>query len=137
MVSLNAGTGFFTEAFLLKFIKFSIVGFSGIVVDFGITFLAKEIFRIQKYVANAIGFAIAATTNYMLNRVWTFNSENPNIILEFTRFFVIALIGLIINIFIVWAMNGKLRVNFYLSKLVATVMVTMWNFLINAYYTFA
>jgi putative flippase GtrA len=127
---------FFTEAFFLKFIKFSIVGFSGVFVDFGITFLAKEYFRVQKYAANAMGFALAATTNYMMNRVWTFQSHNPNVMLEFTRFFVIALIGLGINMLIVWAMNGKFKVNFYISKLMATLLVTLWNFLINAYYTF-
>jgi len=128
---------FFTEAFFLKFVKFSLVGFSGVFVDFGITFLAKENFRIQKYVANAMGFTMAASSNYMLNRIWTFHSTNPNVMLEFSRFFVIALIGLGINMLIIWAMNGKFKVNFYVSKLFATLLVTLWNFLINAYYTFA
>lgn len=128
---------FFTEAFFLKFVKFSLVGFSGVFVDFGITFLAKENFRIQKYIANAMGFTMAASSNYMLNRIWTFHSTNPNVMLEFTRFFVIALIGLGINMLIIWAMNGKFKVNFYVSKLFATLLVTLWNFLINAYYTFA
>lgn len=127
---------FFSTSFLLKFVKFGIVGFSGVLVDFSITFACKEYLRIQKYVANAIGFTIAATTNYFLNRVWTFESTNPNIMMEFTRFFVIALIGLGINSLIVWAMSGKLKVNFYIAKLAATVVVTGWNFLINAYYTF-
>ncbi len=129
--------GFFSTSFLLKFIKFGIVGFSGVVVDFSITFICKEYLKIQKYIANAIGFTIAATTNYILNRIWTFESTNPNILLEFSRFFVISLIGLGINSAIVWAMSGKMRINFYLSKLVATIVVTAWNFLINAYYTFA
>jgi putative flippase GtrA len=127
---------FFTEAFLLKFVKFSLVGFSGVFVDFGVTFLCKEILKIQKYVANTCGFALAATTNYLMNRMWTFHSTNPNVMLEFTRFFIIALIGLIINLLIIWAMTGKFKVNFYVSKLVATLLVTLWNFLINAYYTF-
>jgi putative flippase GtrA len=127
---------FFTEAFLLKFIKFSLVGFSGVFVDFGITFLCKEILKIQKYVANTCGFVLAATSNYFMNRIWTFHSTNPNIMLEFTRFFIIALIGLCINLLIIWAMTGKFKVNFYLSKVVATLVVTLWNFLINAYYTF-
>ncbi len=129
--------GFFSTSFLLKFIKFGIVGFSGVVVDFSITFICKEYLKIQKYIANAIGFTIAATTNYILNRIWTFESTNPNSLLEFSRFFVISLIGLGINSAIVWAMSGKMRINFYLSKLVATIVVTAWNFLINAYYTFA
>lgn len=130
-------SSFFSEVFLLKFVKFSLVGFSGVFVDFGITFFFKEIVKIQKYVANAVGFSMAATTNYFLNRIWTFQSQNPNIMLEFTRFFIIALIGLMINLLIIWALSGKFKVNFYLSKLVATIVVTLWNFMINAYYTFA
>lgn len=128
---------FFSTSFLLKFVKFGIVGFSGVLVDFSLTFVCKEYLKIQKYIANGIGFSIAATTNYFLNRIWTFESTNPNIVIEFSRFFIIALIGLGINSAIVWAMSGKLKVNFYLSKLVATIVVTAWNFLINAYYTFA
>lgn len=127
---------FFTEVFFLKFIKFSLVGFSGVFVDFGTTFVCKEILKIQKYVANTCGFALAATSNYFMNRMWTFHSTNPNVMLEFTRFFIIALIGLVINLLIIWAMTGKFKVNFYVSKLVATLLVTLWNFLINAYYTF-
>lgn len=128
---------FFTEEFLLKFIKFSLVGFSGVFVDFGTTFICKELLKIQKYIANSFGFILAATSNYVFNRIWTFNSTNPQVMLEFTRFFIIALIGLMINLLIIWAMSGKFKVNFYISKLVATILVMAWNFLINAYYTFA
>ena len=130
-------TRFIDKVFLLKFIKFCLVGFSGVFVDFGITYFFKEVMKFQKYYANAIGFTTAATTNYILNRIWTFHSKNPQIVLEFSRFFIIALIGLGINSAIIWLMNGKFKVNFYLSKLVATIIVTGWNFLINAYFTFA
>ena len=126
-----------SNAFVLKFIKFCMVGFSGVFVDFGITFICKEILKIQKYVSNAIGFSMAASTNYMLNRMWTFHSHNPHIGLEFSRFFLIALIGLGINLLIIWTITGKFKVNFYVSKLIATILVTVWNFLINAYFTFA
>ncbi|HTX89209.1 MAG TPA: GtrA family protein [Bacteroidales bacterium] len=125
------------KAFLLKFVKFCIVGFSGVFVDFGTTYFFKEIVKIQKYVANAIGFTTAATTNYILNRVWTFQSHNPHVVGEFSRFFIIALIGLGINSLIIFIFSGKFKWNFYLSKLIATLVVTLWNFLINAYFTFA
>jgi putative flippase GtrA len=130
-------TNFLNKIFLLKFIKFCLVGFSGVFVDFGTTYFFKEVMKVQKYVANAIGFTLAASTNYILNRIWTFNSHNPQIVQEFSRFFIIALIGLGINSAIIWLLNGKFRINFYLSKLVATLIVTLWNFLINAYFTFA
>ncbi len=124
------------KAFLFKFVKFCMVGFSGVFVDFGITYLFKEIVKIQKYVANAIGFTTAATTNYIFNRLWTFHSQNPDVAGEFTRFFMIALIGLGINSLIIFILSGKFKMNFYLAKLIATIIVTLWNFLINAYFTF-
>ena len=67
------------KLFILKFIKFGVVGFSGVFVDFGITYLCKEKIKINKYVSNAIGFICAATSNYILNRIWTFESENADV----------------------------------------------------------
>ncbi|RLD70306.1 MAG: GtrA family protein, partial [Bacteroidetes bacterium] len=84
---------FFSKAFFLKFLKFGLVGFTGVFVDFGITYLTKEKLHIPKYVANAIGFTTAASTNYYLNRIWTFESTNPEIAREYTEFLAISLIG--------------------------------------------
>ncbi len=120
----------------MKFIKFGIVGFSGLFIDFGLTWLGKEKLKIQKYVANAIGFSTAATSNYILNRVWTFESNNPKIAMEFTSFIVVALIGLAINTFVIWLLVSKTKMNFYVAKAIAIVVVTLWNFLANLLITF-
>jgi len=124
------------QAYFFKFIKFGIVGFSGLFIDFGITFIAKEKLNIPKYFANAIGFLMAATSNYFFNRVWTFQSKNPEVMVEFTEFFIISLIGLGINTLLLWILVSKFKVNFYLAKVFAIGLVTMWNFLANAFITF-
>lgn len=127
----------FSKAFLFKFIKFGLVGFSGLLVDFGTTYVLKEWLKVQKYIANSIGFTVAASTNYILNRVWTFQSTAPDIGREYTSFFIISLIGLVINNLILWIIVSRLKWNFYLSKLIAIGVVTIWNFLANNYITFA
>ena len=38
---------FFTKAFFLKFIKFGIVGFSGLIIDFLVTYVCKEKIKIH------------------------------------------------------------------------------------------
>lgn len=119
-----------------KFVKFGIVGFSGVLVDFGFTYMSKEWLKIQKYVANAIGFTIAASSNYFLNRWWTFHSQNPQIAEEYGRFLFISLIGLGINTLVLWLLVSRGRYNFYLAKLFAIAVVTIWNFIINLNYTF-
>jgi len=127
---------YLTEEFLMKFLKFGVVGFSGVFVDFGFTAIAKEVFKIQKYVSNGIGFTIAATTNYLLNRWWTFQSHNPEVAVEYLKFIGISLIGLGINTAILWALVSKFNLNFYISKLGAIAVVTIWNFGMNYLFTF-
>jgi putative flippase GtrA len=125
----------FSADFIMKFLKFAAVGVSGVLVDFGTTYFFKEIVKIQKYVANAIGFTIAATSNYFLNRFWTFKSTNP-IPIEYFKFITICLIGLGINTLILWILVSKFKKHFYLSKLFAIAVVTVWNFLMNVIFTF-
>jgi putative flippase GtrA len=124
-------------SFLYKFIKFGIVGFSGLFIDFGFTYICKEILKIQKYVSNAIGFTLAASSNYYLNRVWTFKSTDPEIFVEYSEFIIISMIGLGINTLILWVIVTKFKLNFYLSKVFAIAVVTVWNFLANAFITFS
>ena len=53
---------------LSKLLKFGIVGCLGMIIDFGTTYLCKEILKINKFLSNGIGFILAATSNYFLNR---------------------------------------------------------------------
>jgi putative flippase GtrA len=120
----------------LKFIKFCVVGFSGMGIDFGTTWLLKEKARLNKYVANSTGFVLAATSNYIWNRVWTFQSENSQIVFEYLSFFIISVVGLGINNLVVFLFSDKLKFNFYFSKLIAIGVVTIWNFIMNYLITF-
>ena len=122
--------------FLLKFLKFGVVGFSGVFVDFGVTYLFKEIIKINKYVSNAIGFICAATSNYILNRIWTFQSENADVATDYGKFMLVSAIGLGINSLTLYILTDKLKWNFYLSKIFAIGMATLWNFFANLLFTF-
>jgi putative flippase GtrA len=119
-----------------KFIKFCVVGGSGVFIDFGFTYLFKEIVKINKYIANSIGFTLAASSNYLLNRIWTFESHNPHIIGEYSKFILISIIGLGINTAVLWFLVSKLKMNFYLSKLFAIGVVTIWNFALSVLFAF-
>lgn len=123
--------------FIVKFIRYALVGCTGVVVDFSITYLFKEYIKLSKYIANGLGFCTAVITNYLLNRYWTFGAGNEDVFIQFGTFLVVSMIGLLINSIIIFLMNEKLNVNFYLSKIMAIVVVVMWNFFVNYYYTFS
>lgn len=124
------------KTLILKFLKFCVVGFSGMVVDFGATWLCKEKSGWNKYVSNSLGFILAATNNYLWNRLWTFQSTNTNIPVEYGKFFLISIIGLGINNLVVYLLHGKMKLNFYLAKIFAIGVVTIWNFTMNYFFTF-
>ncbi len=121
---------------LEKFLKFGIVGASGVVIDFGVTWMLKERLKLNQYIANSAGFVCAVASNYMLNRIWTFHSHDPAIATQFTKFAVIALVGLAMNNGIIYALNERNKIPFYTAKLIATGMVMIWNFWANYTFTF-
>jgi len=129
----------FTNTHLIiacKFLKFASVGLFGVFIDFSLTYFLKEKCKVQKYVANSIGFTLAASTNYFLNRIWTFQSKNSDILNEYGRFLFVSILGLAINNLILRLLVSKFGKNFYLSKLIAIGITTLWNFTANLLFTF-
>ena len=121
---------------IFKLFKFIIVGFFGLFIDFGLTVICKEKLSLNRYLSNSIGFLLAVSSNYFLNRVWTFGSKNPEIIVEFSSFFFVSIIGLLINNSILWLIHNKMGINFYLAKFGAILVTTFWNFFANYFFTF-
>jgi len=121
---------------LFKFIKFAFVGTTGLIIDFGTTYLLKEKVKINKFIANAVGFSLAASSNYIWNRLWTFHSHNPEIFFEYSSFIIVSLIGLGINTTVLWLLTRKSKRNFYLAKVIATFVTVIWNFSANFLFTF-
>jgi len=129
-------TNYLTQDVLTKFWKFGAVGALGVLIDFSFTWLFKEQLKVQKYVANSIGFTFGATSNYFLNRWWTFHSNNPELAMEYSRFLLVSVMGLGMNTVIIWFLVSKRKRNFYTSKLFAMGLVTFWNFFVNLMFTF-
>lgn len=119
-----------------KFLKFGVVGGSGVVVDFGITWLLKEKMRLNAYVANSTGFICAVISNFVLNRIWTFQNHDPHVALQFGKFSAVAVVGLALNNGIIYLLTERFKSNFYFAKLVATGIVMLWNFWANITFTF-
>ena len=121
---------------IIKFLRFCIVGASGMIIDFGTTWLLKEKGKVNKYIANSTGFILAASSNYLFNRIWTFESHDPEIGFQYLSFIIISSIGLGINNLVIYFLNDRLKFNFYISKLIAIMVVTIWNFFMNFLITF-
>ena len=121
---------------IIKFLKFLVVGLSGMIIDFSITFICKEKLKLNKYVANSLGFSIAAVSNFYWNKQWTFDSSNSDFSTEFYWFMGISIISLFIYNSIVWIGINRMNINFYISKIIGIFFITFWNFFAHLLITF-
>jgi len=120
----------------LVFLRFIAVGLTGVLINFLSTFVFKEIFGFYKYLANSSAYLLAISTNFVLNRVWTFHATEVIWVSQAIRFLPVALTALCINHIVVYFFHGYLKSNFYLSKIYAVGIVFGWNYIMHSSFTF-
>jgi putative flippase GtrA len=105
-------------------------------VDFGVTYVAKEKINLNKYLSNTLGFFSAASTNFIFNRLWTFESSDPAVAFQYFKFILLSIVGVMLSNFFIYVFNGRMKWNFYFAKLVSIGIVMFWNFFASYLFTF-
>ncbi len=123
--------------FLEKFIKFGLIGSIGVVIDFSVTWLCKEKLLWNKYVSSSVGFIFAVINNYLLNRQFTFQSNDVHVTLQFTKFFLVSITALALSNGLLLIFQKYTRLNFYICKLMVILLLFVFNFWVNSIFTFA
>lgn len=160
-----------------RFLKFLIVGSIGFVVDFGIFNLLLDpmnalvmpgawlynllagmgfndyfIVHLGPTLASSISFVAAVLSNFLWNRHWTYpDSRSRSRRRQFTMFFIVSVVGVLIRIPIVFFMTPIFRslvssigpLQAYTTRLadnlslgVAVLVVLFWNFFANRHWTY-
>lgn len=115
--------------------KYMAVGLSSTVIDFGILFILTDFFYVHYLVSATIAFILAASYNYFLNRSWTFRSNGKKR-KQLPVFFIIATLGILLNNNVMYFSVEQLGLWYIYGKIIATGIVTFWNFFGNKYLTF-
>lgn len=160
-----------------RFIKFLVVGGIGFVVDFGIFNLLLNpanalvapgnslytlltglglsdyfVTHLGPTIASAVSFVAAVFSNFLWNRYWTYpDSRSRSRRRQFTMFFLVSIVGVLIRIPIVFFMTPLFRsmvsnigaLQAYTTRLadnlslaVAVLVVLFWNFFANRHWTY-
>lgn len=72
---------------LIKFGFFFLVGAGTFVIDAGISFMLLRKMAWPLLIANSIGFLIGKVVNFLANRRYTFQSEDPQVMKQAILFF--------------------------------------------------
>lgn len=137
-----------------RFFKFALVGVIGAVVDFGIFNLLSAAFQVPAIWASTASFVAAVISNFVWNRFWTYpDSRSKAIGHQLTQFILVSLVGLGIRVALVALLEKPfihlagqiLPPDFFLSAITvghngmlafAILIVMMWNFIANRYWTY-
>ncbi len=120
-----------------RFLRFGVVGFSGVFVDMGVFYLLRTALGIGLTRSAILSSEVAIINNFLWNDAWTFGDiagKQPGRrkrLRRFLKFNLVCLAGLIVNVSIVNFLFNVLGVNEYLAKLIAIAMVTFLNFWLN------
>ena len=122
-----------------RFIKFGLVGFSGVFVDMAILYLLSDASTLGWGLTRSkiIGSEVAILNNFLWNDLWTFRDFSSHQsgwrkrIKRFIKFNLICLLGIGLNLIILNILYNYFGVNKYLANLIAIAIVTIWNFWFN------
>lgn len=121
---------------LLVFIRFACVGGTGTLLDLFIFMGLSRGIGWHYLVAGFFGFVVAALFNFTFNKFWAFRDISSDIKKQFGRYFIIALLGLGLNLFALWGFIEHIAEISWLAKLFASFCVFLWSFFANYHFTF-
>jgi putative flippase GtrA len=83
-------------ALVMQFLKFGVVGTLGFVVDTAVVYALR--YRLGLYGAGLVSFVVAATANWLMNRLWTFRGQGSlPWHQEWARYMVTNALGFVLN----------------------------------------
>ncbi|MEA5583294.1 glycosyltransferase [Nodularia harveyana UHCC-0300] len=124
---------------LPKFIRFGVVGLSGVFVDMTMLYLLSDSNTLGLPLTSSkiISGEIAIFNNFLWNDAWTFADVSSQQqqwyqrLQRFGKFNLICLAGLMLNLLVFNLVLNFVIANKYIANLIAIAIVTSWNFWVN------
>ena len=114
------------------FISYLFVGGAATLVEWLFFWLFEGVLHIQYLVATVLAIVISTFSNWLFGRLWTFkDSQKGNVLLEIGKIYVASIVGLLLNLLIMWALVDGIHLHEMLSKIIATGIVFLYNYLVR------
>jgi len=126
--------------FLSKTARFFTVGTSGFVVNYVISMLFTSSLTEMWYLhANILGIIVSMSTNFLLNKVWTFEDKDfsrKKTFSQFGKFSMFSSLGALVQLGIVFLLVDSYDIVYPLALISAIGVAAFSNFILNKKLTF-
>ena len=126
------------KANIKQFISYFFVGGVAAIVEWVMFFIFANVLQINYFVSTVIAFIFTPTAKWILGRITTFKDNNTykdKKAKEAFLVFIVSAIGLLFNLILMYlfvtVMGFDSSLGKTLSKIAATGIVFIWNFLIR------
>lgn len=106
-------------------------------LDFGVLFILVELFRVHYVVATLAGTIVGASSNFLINRHWSFNDHSGGMHWQVVRFLPVQAGSSGLQALFMWIMVDQFHRQYLTAKAIVAVSVYMlWNYPMNRYFVF-
>jgi len=124
---------------LNRFIRFCLVGASGVLVNMGLLWLLTEYVGLFYLISAAISIESSIISNFVLNDFFTFPDRRAKGRSQFfgrlRKFNLVSLGGLCVNMAVLWTLTSVFGVYYLVSNLFGIAAAMLWNYLVNFWWT--
>jgi dolichol-phosphate mannosyltransferase len=121
-----------------EFFKFAIVGGLGTLVNIAILYLLTEKAGVYYMFSAIFSFIIAMTSNFILNKVWTFKENiKLNAGKKYLQFGLVSVSALLVNLLFLYLFTEIFGIYYIISQILAIGLALIINFLGNKIWTFS
>ena len=113
---------------LKQIVCYLCVGAGATLVEWVVFYLQTQVWAIHYAFATTLAFVISTFANWFFGRIVLFRASDGGLVQELIRIYLASVIGLVLNLIIMFALVDKLSCDEMLSKIVATGLVFFWNY---------
>lgn len=122
---------------IYQFLKYVFVGGMAFLFDFGTLYILTEYFGIYYLTSSVVAFIIGLNVNYFLAKFLVFKaSKIKDIKKEYLYIVGISLSALFLNQILLFLLTEKIGIYYLLSKIIITIILLFYNFIIRKVFIF-
>jgi dolichol-phosphate mannosyltransferase len=133
--------------FLSKASRFYTVAASGLLINYLISFMladnvansVRSLSNLWYLQATLIGIIISVTSNFFLNKIWTFEDRDFSVVKtlkQYGSFAGISVVGATIQLLLLYLLVVEYGLQYRVSLILAIAIASITNFLLSKKYTF-
>ena len=122
---------------LEEFMKFAVVGGSGVFVNMGCFFLLTRYAGLDIEFASPIAIEVSILTNFSLNNLWTFKKRKTRVpfMSRILRYHLVTGLAGIVNYFTLLLLANVFGMPDLIANLIGIILGTLINFFLNSLWT--